>query len=118
MRNSSMNGLQKAAALSLITLIAIFFASHFSPGDAGGTTTGNATNATTFSGNGGGSFPDKCQTATSQQDAAKCAQDNIGALADQVGHNKIGINFTWTIIMGSFVLFMQAGFALLTTGLT
>ena len=118
MSNTSFTGLQKVVALSVITLIALFVASHFAPGDASGTNTGKATDAMTYSGNGGGSFSDKCQAVTAEQDATKCAQDSAGALADQVGHNKIAANFTWTLIMGSFVLFMQAGFALLTTGLT
>jgi Amt family ammonium transporter len=38
-------------------------------------------------------------------------------LADDVGHNRVAINFTWTLNTGYLVLFMQAGFALLTTGL-
>lgn len=118
MSNASFTGVQKIVALSVITFIAFFFASHFAPGDASGTKTGTTTDAMTYSGNGGGSFSADCQAATAQPDAAKCAQSNVGALADQVGHNKIAVDFTWTLIMGSFVLFMQAGFALLTTGLT
>ena len=39
-------------------------------------------------------------------------------LADNVGHLRIAINFTWTLLTGYLVLFMQAGFALLTCGLT
>ena len=38
-------------------------------------------------------------------------------LADAVGHNRIAGNFNWTLITGYLVLFMQAGFALLTCGL-
>jgi Amt family ammonium transporter len=38
-------------------------------------------------------------------------------LADSVGHNRIAVNFGWTLNTGYLVLFMQAGFALLTTGL-
>ena len=38
-------------------------------------------------------------------------------LADAVGHVRIGANFGWTLNTGFLVLFMQAGFALLTTGL-
>ena len=38
-------------------------------------------------------------------------------LADDVGHNRLAINFSWTLICGYLVLFMQAGFALLTCGL-
>ncbi len=38
-------------------------------------------------------------------------------LADAVGHNRVAINFTWTLITGFLVMFMQAGFALVETGL-
>ncbi len=38
-------------------------------------------------------------------------------LADSVGHVRIGTNFAWTLNTGYLVLFMQAGFALLTCGL-
>jgi Amt family ammonium transporter len=34
-------------------------------------------------------------------------------LADNVGHLRIATNFTWTLLTGYLVLFMQAGFALL-----
>jgi Amt family ammonium transporter len=38
-------------------------------------------------------------------------------LADSVGHLRIAANFSWTLLTGYLVLFMQAGFALLTCGL-
>jgi Amt family ammonium transporter len=38
-------------------------------------------------------------------------------LADAVGHNRVAINFTWTLVTGFLVMFMQAGFALVETGL-
>ena len=38
-------------------------------------------------------------------------------LADSVGHLRVGTNFAWTLNTGYLVLFMQAGFALLTCGL-
>ena len=38
-------------------------------------------------------------------------------LADSVGRVRIATNFTWTLATGYLVLFMQAGFALLTCGL-
>jgi Amt family ammonium transporter len=41
----------------------------------------------------------------------------IGDLANQVGQNKIAVNFGWTLITGYLVMFMQLGFALLETGL-
>src|ERR1700674_2055804 len=38
-------------------------------------------------------------------------------LADTVGHVRVATNFSWTLLTGYLVLFMQAGFALLTCGL-
>ncbi len=38
-------------------------------------------------------------------------------LADTVGHVRVATNFAWTLNTGYLVLFMQAGFALLTCGL-
>jgi Amt family ammonium transporter len=115
---SKWGNIQKLVALTTITLVVLVAVSQFSHGDADGTATGGATNAVTFSGNGGGAFSADCQTAATEPDAQACAKNDVGALATQVGHDKIAVNFTWTLIMGSFVLFMQAGFALLTTGLT
>src|SRR5580658_5062263 len=37
-------------------------------------------------------------------------------LADSVGHIRVATNFAWTLNTGYLVLFMQAGFALLTCG--
>jgi Amt family ammonium transporter len=39
-------------------------------------------------------------------------------LADVVGHNRIAINFVWTLVCGFLVMFMQAGFAMAETGFT
>lgn len=125
MGNGKFSGLQKLVALSLIALIALIVASQFANGDAAGTSTGVASDAATFSGNGGSGFTDpNCAlngtTPPTDIGAAvqQCAKDDPGQLATALGHDKIAINFTWLLIMGSFVLFMQAGFALLTTGLT
>ena len=38
-------------------------------------------------------------------------------VANQVGQNKIAINFVWTLIAGFLVMFMQAGFAYVEAGL-
>ena len=38
-------------------------------------------------------------------------------LADVIGHNRISINFAWTLVCGFLVMFMQVGFALVETGL-
>jgi Amt family ammonium transporter len=42
----------------------------------------------------------------------------ISDLANQAGQNKIAINFVWTLVTGFLVMFMQAGFAIVETGLT
>ncbi len=39
-------------------------------------------------------------------------------IAATAGHNKISINFAWTLIAGFLVMFMQPGFAMVETGLT
>src|SRR3989454_7057795 len=121
MPGSNFSGLQKLVALSIITLVALVAVSQintFSPGDADGTATGSAVNIGAYSGNGGSGFSDACQAPATDEDAAKCAKDEPGGLAALVGHEKIAINFTWLLIAGAVGLFMQAGFALLTTGLT
>lgn len=41
----------------------------------------------------------------------------LADVVNQVGQNRIGINFTWTLITGFLVMFMQAGFAIVETGL-
>jgi len=41
----------------------------------------------------------------------------LSDVANQVGQNKIGINFTWTLLCGFLVMFMQAGFAMVESGL-
>ncbi len=40
-----------------------------------------------------------------------------GDVANQVGQNKIAINFVWTLVTGFLVMFMQAGFAMVEAGL-
>jgi Amt family ammonium transporter len=42
----------------------------------------------------------------------------LSDLANQVGQNKVAVNFVWTLVTGFLVMFMQAGFALVETGLT
>jgi Amt family ammonium transporter len=41
----------------------------------------------------------------------------IGDVVNQVGQNMIAINFVWTLVAGFLVMFMQAGFAIVETGL-
>ena len=42
----------------------------------------------------------------------------IADAVNQIGQNKIAINFVWTLITGFLVMFMQTGFAIVETGLT
>jgi Amt family ammonium transporter len=41
----------------------------------------------------------------------------IGDVVNQVGQNKIAVNFVWTLVTGFLVMFMQAGFAIVEAGL-
>lgn len=41
----------------------------------------------------------------------------LGDVANQIGQNKIAVNFVWTLITGFLVMFMQAGFAMVEAGL-
>jgi len=41
----------------------------------------------------------------------------IADLINQAGQNRIAINFVWTLVTGFLVMFMQAGFAIVETGL-
>src|SRR5258708_7327229 len=63
--------------------------------------------------------PDGSLTGTASDvtvtDAKKGA--TIGDVVNQVGQNKIAINFVWTLVTGFLVMFMQAGFAIVETGL-
>jgi Amt family ammonium transporter len=51
-------------------------------------------------------------------DTAKTAEPYAAKLADLVDQNRLGINFTWLLVAGFLVMFMQAGFALVETGFT
>ncbi|MSR77174.1 MAG: ammonium transporter [Candidatus Omnitrophica bacterium] len=50
--------------------------------------------------------------------AATPGKPTMDELAAQVGHNKVSINFVWVLITGFLVMFMQAGFAMVESGLT
>lgn len=41
----------------------------------------------------------------------------VADVVNQIGQNKVAINFVWTLITGFLVMFMQAGFAIVETGL-
>jgi len=50
--------------------------------------------------------------------AATAGKPTLEEIANTVGHNKIAINFVWTLVCGFLVMFMQPGFAMVETGLT
>src|SRR5207344_2590886 len=94
--------------------------------DPAGIATGDKTNAVDAGGN---AFvvPEPTDKADPDYATKKKAFDEYKAqsekeplamkLADSVGHVRIATNFAWTLNTGYLVLFMQAGFALLTCGL-
>jgi Amt family ammonium transporter len=63
--------------------------------------------------------PDGSLTGTAADVAVSDSKKGltVGDLVNQVGQNKIAINFMWTLITGFLVMFMQAGFAVVETGL-
>jgi len=46
------------------------------------------------------------------------SQAGLNGLASDTAHLGVSVNFTWTLVTGFLVLFMQVGFAFLVTGLT
>jgi Amt family ammonium transporter len=125
-----------AAAASTTNAVATTNAPDTGPKpDAAGTATGAAADAQDA---GGTHFVVTEPTALSDddkkdaakvktyQDAKKAYDDYLAQakveplavkLSDTAGHNRVAINFMWTLITGFLVMFMQAGFALVETGL-
>jgi ammonium transporter, Amt family len=50
--------------------------------------------------------------------AATAGSPTLAELANEVGHTKTALNFTWVLVAAFLVMFMQAGFALAETGFT
>jgi ammonium transporter, Amt family len=71
-------------------------ADELAKGDAGGTKTGTVNDVV-------------------PADATKGL--TLADVVNQVGQNRIAANFIWTLVTGFLVMFMQAGFALVETGL-
>jgi Amt family ammonium transporter len=113
------------ATIVLGGLLTPCFADEPAP-DPSGTATGDRTTTTDAAGNPFAvpapldpSAPDYAQKKKDYDDfQAQLAKEPLaGKLADNVGHVRIATNFSWTLLTGYLVLFMQAGFALLTCGL-
>ena len=93
---------KKLLLLSLVTLIALIAVGQLGHhADPGGTKTG------------------ECQDylAATGRPRSRCLSGHQH-LANETGHLRISINFTWLLLTGFLVLFMQVGFAFLVTGLT
>ena len=94
--------------------------------DPAGIATGDKTTATDAAGN-PFAVPEPTDKTAPNYAASKKSFDDYQAqatkeplaikLADDVGHLRVATNFAWTLNTGYLVLFMQAGFALLTCGL-
>ena len=63
--------------------------------------------------------PTGATTGTAADVTVKDAKNpTLPEVMETVGHNKIAINFVWTLLAGFLVMFMQAGFAMVETGFT
>ncbi|HTO53794.1 MAG TPA: ammonium transporter [Myxococcota bacterium] len=125
LRNWARAFLALPLAVGLLTTGGVARADDPKP-DPAGIATGDKTNVYDAGGN---PFLVSEPTDTTAPDYAekKAAYDEFQAqaakeplamkLADPVGHIRIATNFGWTLNTGYLVLFMQAGFALLTCGL-
>ncbi len=84
------------ALLTFMIIPRLVFADETSAEDPSGINTGNATDISS-------STP---------------GTPSLSEIADQVGKNKIAINFVWTLLCGFLIFFFQAGFAMVETGFT
>jgi ammonium transporter, Amt family len=130
MRHYSMTRLRRCRPL--VALVFLFMMAMSVPAhaqdprpDPTGTATGDRTNAVDAAGN---SFvvaapdpadPDYANKKKAYDEyVAQLAREPLaGKVADVAGHVRIATNAAWTLNTGYLVLFMQAGFALLTCGL-
>jgi Amt family ammonium transporter len=119
-----------AVAVLMAGMLAGLSASSFADDgpkpDPAGTATGDRTTAVDAAGNPfviaeptDKTAPDYAQNKKAFDDyQAQAAKEPLAVkLADGVGHVRVATNFAWTLNTGYLVLFMQAGFALLTCGL-
>jgi Amt family ammonium transporter len=123
----------RSAGISILLVLAVVvglgavgLADDGSKPDPAGTATGDKTSVVDAAGNPfvpaeptDKTAPDYAQKKQEFDDyQAQAAKEPLATkLADGVGHVRIATNFAWTLNTGYLVLFMQAGFALLTCGL-
>ena len=80
----------------LVGLSALFATSSFAAPDPTGVLTGTAADVP----------------------AQAAGHPTLDELAQEVGHHRVALNITWAILAAALVMFMQAGFAMVETGLT
>lgn len=129
---SSLRSFVHCAVLSAVALTLVFssmpfcFADNGPTPDPSGVATGDKTSTSDAAGNPfvtpeptDKSAPDYAESKKNFDEyQAEAAKEPLAAkLADHVGHLRVATNFAWTLNTGYLVLFMQAGFALLTCGL-
>jgi Amt family ammonium transporter len=93
--------------LTFIVLCVVGSTFNGKEGDAAGTQTGTVVD---YAGSTGATVDD--------DGVVPLSQEGINQLANEAGHLRISVNFTWLLLTGFLVLFMQVGFAMLVTGLT
>jgi Amt family ammonium transporter len=108
-RRTLLRRLALVAGLAGILVVAAGCSTVPAPGDPSGLNTSTGTNLI-------GLAPGAIQQ--SDYDTAKTSEPFAVKLADLVDQNRLGINFTWLLVTGFLVMFMQAGFALVETGFT
>jgi Amt family ammonium transporter len=103
--------LSPIAIISLLAISLVFLLSACGENaDPSGLNTANQSNLTTSSANGTPMTQQQLNTAKTNEPFAY----NLALMVDE---NRLGINFVWTLVTGYLVMFMQAGFALVETGL-
>jgi Amt family ammonium transporter len=96
--------------MTLLTFIALIVVGAIWSGKGGDTTGATTGTITDYVGSTG--------ATASPKGTIPLSQPAINQLANEAGHLRVSVNFTWLLMTGFLVLFMQVGFALLVTGLT
>ncbi len=97
-------------SIVLLSTVAFVLSSCGEGTDPSGLNTASQQNLTSVTANGSSISKSDLTTAKSSEPFAY----NLAILVDE---NRLGINFVWTLVTGYLVMFMQAGFALVETGL-
>ncbi|HTN81980.1 MAG TPA: ammonium transporter [Acidimicrobiales bacterium] len=98
---------KKFILLAVLTFVALIVVGAMFSGK-GGDTTGAHT----------GTTADVIASQGLTGDTVPPSQVGINAVANEAGHLHVAVNFSWLLMTGYLVLFMQVGFAFLVTGLT